>query len=137
MVEDKILGPRGKEILDYISKNFRNPTVGLHVRPNEYKIWEELKELFKDDKYRIRINPEGGEFILKEILEDCLVFFPIAHHLGLDPIEYMMERKKQIRDVVRDMPSNKWLKENEHIQAKAVSDIDNKLISKVKVSLSK
>jgi len=125
------LGPTGKKIAEYL----KNPTVGFHVEPKDYRFYEEFKEIMQ--KHKVQINTEGGAFMLRETVEDCRVFSPIASKLGLDIISFTTNRKEQIREIIRNLNYDKWPKRIHHIQNEATLDIDTQILQNIEYAVTK
>ena len=124
--ESKYLGPTGIVIKNYLTAK----PVGLHVSKEKAGLWDDLKDVFIENK--IRINPDGAEHMLKTYKQMAEVFFSTARSLGLDPKEYMDGQLHQILSVIKETENKKGVEDTIRFRDKLIHDMGQNVVGKLK-----
>jgi len=126
--ESKILGSKGIEIYDYLT----GKQINVHVDNETYRTWEnKLKRRFR--KNGINITPYAGFFMINLTEMVAEAFFNDAERLGINPIEYSLERTKKVLEYINKNNEKKNIQINNCIDErnKAINIVDESYTSKL------
>ena len=126
--KEGILSERAQKAAGRLKDYFTRRSVGGQVRETEYYLWEEYKQRCKE--YRVQMNPDGIEHILKLSNKIDDVFFPIAKASGLSSTTFTEER---IESLLKAVKNNKdWMSETNRLHDDIINETDKKLIVQIK-----
>ena len=128
MKEDSIISERAKNTGGKIKGYFTRKSVGGQINEKDYHLWIDYKQRCCD--YKIKMNPEGMEHILKLSNKIDSVFFPIARASGINPILFTEERIDILLDEVKN--NKDWITATEKLHKNIITKTDKNIVMQVK-----
>lgn len=128
MENESILSDRAQKAAEKVKEYFTRRPVGGQIHEKNYYLWEDYKHRCRD--YKVKMNPEGMEHILRLTNKINAVFFPIAKASGLGPTLFTEQRIDKLLEAVK---TNKdWIKETNQLHSDIINEIDKTLVVQIK-----
>lgn len=128
MENESILSKRAQNAMEKAKEYFNRRAVGGQIHEKKYYLWDNYKQLCTN--YKIKMNPEGMEHILKLTNKIDEVFFPIAKASGLAPTTFTEERIDKLMEAVKN--NDKWIDETDQLHDNIATETDKNLILQVR-----
>ena len=128
MKNESILSKRAQKAADKVKEYFTRRSVGGQIQEKNYHLWTDYKQRCRD--YKVMMNPEGMEHILRLTDKIDAVFFPIAKASGLGPTQFTEERIDKLLEAVKN--NKDWVKETDQLHSDIISETDQNLVVQIK-----
>ena len=125
MENDGILSDRGKKIVNFI---IPNRSVGGQIHGKNYHLWEDYK--IRCYEYKVKMNTDGMEHILRLCNKIDNVFFPIAKSAGIEPAKFTEDRIDKLLESVKK--NKDWIKETDQLHDDIINKTDENLVYELK-----
>ena len=128
MENESILSDRAQKAAEKVKEYFTRRPVGGQIHEKNYYLWENYKQRCND--FKVKMNPEGLEHILRLTNKIDAVLFPIAKASGLEPVQFTEERIDKLLEVIK---TNKdWMNDTDRLHSDIIKETDKNLTVQIK-----